>query len=52
MQLHDAGVDVAMARMEAQRARAAAAQTGLLDTVGEDHLFRSVQEAVTALNPS
>ncbi len=52
VQLRDAGVDVAMARMEAQRARAAAAQTGLLDTVGEDHLFRSVQEAVTALNPS
>ncbi|MGO9062882.1 MAG: SulP family inorganic anion transporter [Candidatus Binataceae bacterium] len=51
-QLRDAGVDVAMARMEAQRARAAAAQTGLLDTVGKDHLFRSVEEAVKALKPS
>src|SRR5271170_5426646 len=44
-QFHAAGIQVAIARLEAQRATAAAARTGLLAAVGEDHLFHSVEEA-------
>jgi SulP family sulfate permease len=40
------GIDVAMARMSSERAMAAAARTGLIDTLGADHVFRSVDEAI------
>lgn len=39
-------VDVAMARLESERAQAAAIQTGLFDALGADHVFRSVDEAI------
>jgi high affinity sulfate transporter 1 len=45
-ELRGRGVDVAIARMSSERALAAARTTGLIDALGEDHLFRSVEEAV------
>lgn len=45
------GIDVALARLEAGRARTAAARTGLAAALGPDRLFRSVEEAVDALRP-
>jgi sulfate permease, SulP family len=49
-QLRAAEIDVAIARLEAERAEAAASQTGLFEAVGPDHRFRSVEEAVRALS--
>ena len=48
-QLRADGVDVAMARLEADRAAASVQRSRLLQTLGADHLFHSVEEAVTAL---
>jgi sulfate permease, SulP family len=45
-ELRGRGVDVAIARMSSERALAAAQSTGLIDALGEDHIFRSVEEAV------
>jgi len=45
-ELRERGVDVAIARMSSERALAAARRTGLIDTLGEDHIFRSVEEAI------
>jgi MFS superfamily sulfate permease-like transporter len=42
-------VDVALARLIATRARAAAERSGLLALVGADHVFLSVEEAFEAL---
>ena len=39
-------IDVAMARLESERAQAAARRTGLIDALGADHLFLSVEEAI------
>ena len=47
--LRGRGVDVAMARLESERARIAARRTGIVAAVGADHVFRSVEEAVRAL---
>jgi MFS superfamily sulfate permease-like transporter len=45
-------VDVALARLEAKEAAAAAARTGLLAALGQDHVFHSVEEAVRTLGPA
>ena len=45
-ELRRRGIDVAIARMSSERAREAARRTGLIDVLGEDHLFRSVEEAI------
>jgi sulfate permease, SulP family len=45
-ELRGRGIDVAIARMSSERAREAAQQTGLIDVLGEDHLFHSVEEAI------
>ena len=45
-ELRARGVDLAIARMSSERARAAARRTGLIDALGENHMFRSVEEAV------
>jgi sulfate permease, SulP family len=45
------GIDVAIARLEAERAAESAARSGLLDALGPDHIFHSVEEAVRALGP-
>jgi MFS superfamily sulfate permease-like transporter len=48
--LRDNGVDVALARLEADRAAAAAERSGLFDALGADHIFHSVEEAVRGLS--
>ena len=45
-ELRGRGIDVAIARMSSQRAQQAAQHTGLIDTLGTDHVFRSVEEAI------
>jgi SulP family sulfate permease len=40
------GIDLAVARMSSERAQEAARETGLIDALGADHVFRSVEEAV------
>jgi len=45
-ELRGRGIDLAIARMNSERALAAARRTGLIDALGEDHLFRSVEEAI------
>jgi MFS superfamily sulfate permease-like transporter len=45
------GIDVALARLSAERAHLQAARTGLLQAVGADHVFLSVEDAVRALGP-
>jgi sulfate permease, SulP family len=49
--LRGAGMVVALARLSAERAEAQARRTGLIDTLGADKVFRSVDEAVIALHP-
>lgn len=48
--LRDGGVDVALARLEADRATAEAERSGLFDVLGADHTFHSVEEAVRGLS--
>ena len=45
-ELHRRNVDVAMARLESERAKEAAARTGLIDTLGANRVFLSVDEAI------
>jgi sulfate permease, SulP family len=45
----DTGAAFAVARLEAVDANRAFERLGLLDLIGEDHLFSSVQEAIQAL---
>jgi sulfate permease, SulP family len=47
--LRDRGVDVAIARLESVRAQHSFERLGLFALIGDDHAFRSVQEAVDAL---
>jgi MFS superfamily sulfate permease-like transporter len=42
------GIDVVLARLESETGQHAAARTGLLATLGEGHVFRSVEDAVLA----
>src|SRR5262245_30705770 len=42
------GIDVAMARLESERARHAATRSGVIAVLGEDHVFRSVEDAIHA----
>jgi SulP family sulfate permease len=41
-------IDVSLARLESERAKEAAARTGLIDVLGPDHVFRSVEQAIRA----
>ncbi len=47
--LRSQGVEVALARLESERAAHAARHTGLLAVLGTDRVFHSVEEAVRAL---
>ena len=49
--LREAGMAVALARLSAERAQAQARRLGLIDAFGPGMVFRSVEEAVTALRP-
>ncbi len=44
------GADFAVARLESVRAQAAFQRFGVSDQLGESHIFRSVDEAITALS--
>ncbi len=46
--LRQQGTEVCFARLESDRARSAASRSGLLDAIGQDHIFRSVEDAVQA----
>jgi sulfate permease, SulP family len=46
------GLDVAIARLESTRAEEACARFGIIDLLGADHLFHSVEQAVDALAPA
>ena len=46
--LHRRKIDVAMARLESERAAEAAARTGLLGVLGTGRVFRSVDEAINS----
>jgi MFS superfamily sulfate permease-like transporter len=48
-QLRDGGMTVALARLSVERALAQAQRTGLIDALGQDHVFRSVDDAVRTL---
>ena len=50
--LKNHGCMLALARLEAPRAAAAAEATGLVAALGPDHVFRTVEEAVRALGPT
>ncbi len=43
------GMDFAVARLELVRAQAAFDRFGITDRLGQDHLFRSVEEAIRTL---
>jgi sulfate permease, SulP family len=45
-ELHRREIRVALARLESERAQRAAERTGLITTLGADHVFRSVEEAI------
>lgn len=45
------GIDVAIARLESERATQAATRTGLIEALGADHVFRSVDEAIRSCKP-
>jgi MFS superfamily sulfate permease-like transporter len=49
--MHSAGIVVALARLSAERAERQAQRTGLIDALGPEMVFRSVDEAVRALHP-
>lgn len=48
--LRSNGIDVALARLESSRAMSSAQRSGLLDALGADHVFHSVEEAVRSLS--
>jgi len=43
---------VALDRLSDERAQAQAHRTGLIEAIGPDHVFMSVEEAVRKLGPS
>lgn len=52
VRLRGRGMDVALARLESDRAALAARRSGLLEALGLDHVFHSVEEAVRSLDRS
>ncbi len=46
---HARGIEFAVARLESVRAQEACARLGIIDRLGEDHLFHSVDEALRTL---
>ncbi len=47
--LRDRRIDVALARLSDERAQTAATRTGLIAQIGQDHVFKSADEAIRAL---
>jgi sulfate permease, SulP family len=50
-ELREKDITVAIARLADKGAQAEARRTGLLDAIGSDHMFMSVEEAVQKLRP-
>lgn len=50
--LRNRGITVGLARLSDERARSAAKRTGLMAAIGDDKVFKSVQEALDALHPA
>jgi MFS superfamily sulfate permease-like transporter len=50
--LHERGIDLALARLLAERAQEQARRTGLLDAFGAARVFHSVEQAVLANRPA
>jgi sulfate permease, SulP family len=48
LELRRRKIDVAIARLESERAQHTAARTGLIAALGADHVFRSVDDAIRA----
>jgi sulfate permease, SulP family len=46
LELHQRQIDVAIARLESERAQHSATRTGLIAVLGADHVFRSVDDAI------
>jgi sulfate permease, SulP family len=46
---HGAGLEFAIARLESVRAQADFERLGIIDKLGQDHVFHSVEEAIQAL---
>ena len=46
--LRQSAIEVALARLESDRAQQAARRTGLIDKLGTSQVFRSVEDAVRA----
>jgi hypothetical protein len=49
--LRKKGITVAIARLSHEQAQLEAGRSGLVQSVGEDHVFMSVEEAVRKLGP-
>ena len=49
--LKAAGIVVAIARLSEERAQIQAGDSGLIDAIGTDHIFLSVEDAVRKLGP-
>jgi sulfate permease, SulP family len=47
-ELRERGIDVVVARLESETAHRAAERSGLMAKLGEDHVFRSVEDAIQA----
>jgi MFS superfamily sulfate permease-like transporter len=50
--LKAAGIDVAIARLSEKRAQDQAGHSGLVEAIGRDHVFLSVEDAVRKLGPN
>ena len=50
--LRQAGVVVAIARLSERRAQDQAGRSGLVEAIGADHVFLSVEDAVRKLGPN
>jgi SulP family sulfate permease len=44
--LRGRGIEIVVARLESERAQQAATRTGLIAELGDDHMFRSVEDAI------
>jgi sulfate permease, SulP family len=51
VELRKRGITVAIARLSHEQAQQEAGRTGLVQSVGRDHVFMSVEEAVRKLGP-
>jgi sulfate permease, SulP family len=51
-ELRKQNIEIAFARLESDRAQNAAAHTGLIASLGPEHVFKSVEQAVRRIGPN